>query len=834
MSQDDSDHSVDALFSQYLELYAVGAVEGIESFVREHPAHASDLRAQAESWERLDGILNAGLSRPALDADGGGQSIGRYRLDGEVGRGGMGTVWRVWDSKLRRLLALKVVAEERPTVDVEGRRSRFLMEAQITAQLDHPGIAPVHELGADEHGRAYFTMKLVDGETLARVLERWVEGDGTWSRERILGLLVRVCEAVAYAHERSVVHRDLKPQNIMIGRFGEVYVMDWGLARVAGDNDVGVEPAYASPDLDAREDARATRDGEVLGTPAYMAPEQARAENASLTPAADVYAVGAMLYELLTRTPPYADRARDRVAIWRDALATPPTPIAELEPNAPEELVSICERAMAREPELRYASMLDLAADLRAHLEERVVRAHASGAWIEAKKWVRRNTGWAWTAALLVLAVLTGMAGIALTEARGRRLADEERTLLAGALGFLRDMLSAPSPGTDGPNVRVAEVLERAAEGLRNGERSAVRPRLEGLLNLMVGETYLALSMDEQAVPHLERAVEAGVTQVQGSSDPRLALAQAYAGVADPRAEALALEAHQSQQRRYGSDSPEAVLGLIARVRVAHRQNDFAAMLELARAGLELAPVASVKSDDMRDARVWLQVAVSTATSRLGDPGGALEAIEGVALSEDPLREAQLRINRVQPLLETGRIEEALELLPSAVTAIEAHAGRDHDLAFAARRSFASALRAAGRGEEAVDMLWELVERGVELHGLEHPITLRAAQSLAAALHEAGALADAGEFLHDVLDAHLATFGPDDERSVRSRLWLATGLWNSGDLDGAEEHLREIASRFRTLPATTQQSLGDAVDVWTVFETETGRAIESGADAERE
>ena len=194
---------------------------------------------------------------------------------------------------------------------------RFLEEAQVTGQLDHPGIVPVHELGLDGDGRVYFTMKLVEGHDLKRVLELVAEGQEGWTQTRALGVLSKVCEAMAYAHHKGVVHRDLKPANVMVGRFGEVYVMDWGLAKVLGredQKDLTVAPQDETQELRPQRRERAdaspdspliTMDGDVVGTPAYMSPEQALGRTEEIGPHSDVYAVGAMLYHLLAGHMPY-------------------------------------------------------------------------------------------------------------------------------------------------------------------------------------------------------------------------------------------------------------------------------------------------------------------------------------------------------------------------------------------------------------------------------------------------------------------------------------------------------------------------------------------------
>ncbi len=462
----------EALFAAYLA--RLRGQEGPDP--RELAGDDDELAAEVEElrghWDRVQGVLDRlgseSLRRPGLGSvdpqislepdrprsDGAHESDDlagedvpefwtQYRVLREVARGAMGAVFRVHDPSLRRKLAMKVALRRDGGVPAAGeeldpsRLSRFLEEAQITGQLEHPGIVPVHELGLDVRGRAYFTMRLVRGVDLKEIIERVHSGDGEWTQTRALGVLLRVCEAVAFAHAKQVVHRDLKPSNVMVGRFGETYVMDWGLAKVLGRED-RKDIRVAAPDpgesisvveTDRRvgseegpESALFTMDGDVIGTPAYMPPEQARGQIEAVGPTSDVYSVGAMLYHLLTGQRPYigaAERVSPRTVLAA-VLRGPPVPVHELESGVPAELEAICERAMQREPAQRYGSMLEMAEDLRAYLENRVVRAYETGAAAEMRKWMRRNRGLAaaWVAVLLV--VIAGLGAFAALQAKKR------------------------------------------------------------------------------------------------------------------------------------------------------------------------------------------------------------------------------------------------------------------------------------------------------------------------------------------------------------------------------------------------------------------------------
>ncbi len=420
-------------------------------------------------------VSTAGFASEILERLAGRGGRSRHQLKGEIARGGQGVVLRVWDEDLHRELAMKVLIgsepeREGPAPPAEPRSlGRFLEEAQVTGQLDHPGIVPVHELGLDAEGHLYFTMKLVKGTTLAEILERVkaradslgaVEKSAdkelasddreAWTKTRVLGVLHKVCEAMAYAHYKGVVHRDLKPSNVMVGRFGEVYVMDWGLARVLGErdhHDLRIVPPGKT--IEVRSERRTlasetpgspllTMDGDVIGTPAYMAPEQALGRLSEIGPHTDVYAVGAMLYHLLAGAMPYTastgepPAALDNFAIWRAVQDGPPRRLVDLAPAAPAELVAICEKAMSRDARARYRDMSELADDLRAYLEHRVVRAHASGAVAELRKWIERNKP---LAAAVLAGIVTLAAGLAVSLvfwARSERnavLAEERRRL---------------------------------------------------------------------------------------------------------------------------------------------------------------------------------------------------------------------------------------------------------------------------------------------------------------------------------------------------------------------------------------------------------------------
>ncbi|MFO1055130.1 MAG: WD40 repeat domain-containing serine/threonine protein kinase [Planctomycetota bacterium] len=382
-------------------------------------------------------------SAPKLDKQ-------RYTLEGELGKGGMGIVLGIHDHYLNRRLAMKVMLQRpAPRSEEEARLlrqllGRFLEEAQVTSQLDHPGVVAVHELGLDQSGRVYFTMRMVKGRTASEVFADALVGRNDWTLTRALEVVLKVCDTMAYAHDKGVIHRDLKPSNVMIGRFGEVYVMDWGLAKVIGQpdrHDLRIHPVESSAVSrlvtarmqDAEIGALAsvvTLDGQQLGTPHYMSPEQASSEE--LDQRADVYSIGAMIYELLTGRAPYAVPGLriDAYKILREVVEGSPKRIEDIRSGVPAELVAIAEMAMARKREQRYASVQDLAADLRAFLAQRVVQAYRTGALVEMRLWVRRNKSLAGSIAAAMLLLVLGIA-ISTSLARSNASLAVEKSALA-------------------------------------------------------------------------------------------------------------------------------------------------------------------------------------------------------------------------------------------------------------------------------------------------------------------------------------------------------------------------------------------------------------------
>lgn len=324
-----------------------------------------------------EGVL-ANLRQLTEEPDLGGT---RYRLAERLGRGGMGTVYRVEDAELHRSVALKVLHDPLPEA---AATERLRQEARVLARLEHPGIVPVHDVGTLADGRTYYTMKLVEGQRLDEIAAE------DPPLPTLLRIFERICEAVAFAHAHGVVHRDLKPENVMVGSFGEVLVMDWGVARVRilepAPQGVPESPHPEQPREAANPEptGKETLQGTVLGTPGYMAPEQARGDVAAVDHRADVYALGAILLFLLTGEPPEE------------------TPRRQAEEAQPKGLAAVARRALAVRPEERYQDAAELGREVARYLAGDAVRAHRETVFDRLKRTVYRYR----TPILLVLAYL--------------------------------------------------------------------------------------------------------------------------------------------------------------------------------------------------------------------------------------------------------------------------------------------------------------------------------------------------------------------------------------------------------------------------------------------
>ncbi len=348
-------------------------------------------------------VLTVRAPAAATPSIGSAVELPPYRDAEVINRGGMGVIVQAFDPSTGRDVAIKVLRAG----GSDWVRRKFLAEGRVTAQLEHPNIVPIHEIETAPDGQPYFSMKLVRGQSLSARLK--VDRPGPEARPGLLSDFLKMCDALSYAHSRGVIHRDLKPANVMLGEFGEVLVMDWGLARVLGRSEADAEPVDARG-WDGPEDeaVQATRVGSVIGTLQYMPPEQATGRVDQVDERSDVYALGAILYEILTLEPAFAGSTRAQIqkAVCKGDLVPPG--VRAPDRSIPRELEAVVARAMAFRKEDRYPSARALKEDVEAFLAGRFLQAARYTVWQRVAKWARRHRAWAAPAAILAL-VLAGL-----------------------------------------------------------------------------------------------------------------------------------------------------------------------------------------------------------------------------------------------------------------------------------------------------------------------------------------------------------------------------------------------------------------------------------------
>ena len=750
----------------------------IDTVVRaEQTTDAADAKPKAGNYpDRVQSTATGDLllkiqSAPKLDQQ-------RFQLEDQVGQGGVGAVTRVQDRVLNRRLAMKTLLDREEPRDEEERRlesqrlGRFLEEAQVTSQLDHPGVVPVHELGLDQNGKVFFTMRLVKGRTLGEVFTDAIEGKNDWTLTRALEVMLKVCDTMAYAHEKRVLHRDLKPANVMVGRFGEVYVMDWGLAkildqddlhdiRIREESDPQVSILHSVREQDAKSDATSsvvTLDGTALGTPSYMPPEQAKGAEPDLR--ADVYAVGAMLYHLLSGQAPYTvpGMPKNAYRILEDVFLGPPRPIEQLKSGVPAALVAITEKAMARERDDRYATVVDLADDLRAFLENRVVRAHRTGAWVEMKKWVQRNRAFAASVAAGLVA-----------------------SLAFGAFAFVQYLRAEESLVVANKARQVAQANQEKAEKLA-GEKTA----------LATAESAARQEADEQ-----RQIAEAKTTE-----------AKENAATAAARAAELQQVSH-FQANQLANISPK-VMGATIKKLVIDR-----ARAADQRAGRDIATLDANQAqlEQLLARANFTGVALDVLDSQIF--AAALQELE--RYDQQPLLQATLLQVVSDELSGLGLLTKALGSQLKATEIRRRELGDNHSASVRSIGKLGGLYEKQGRYDLAEPLLREVLVTRRQTLGDQDPLTYAAMHNLGLVLHGRGKLAEAEPLLRASLEADRRRSSVMDQDMILSIIGLGSLLRDQGKLAEAEQLHREALTASQRLLGhdhpSTLNSMQDLAEV---------------------
>jgi serine/threonine protein kinase len=704
----------------------------------------------------------------------------RYAFEREVGRGGIGVVWRVHDRVTVRPLAIKILHER--YAGISEAHERLFHEALLTGSLQHPGIPPVFDHGRLASGLAFFTMKLVEGETLETMLNARKHAEDNFPQ--CIEVFRQVAQTLAYAHQQAVIHRDLKPHNIMVGRFGEVQVMDWGMAKRLSES----EPNWrAAPVRHSSSEASSTAPligsaspgshnltvaGEILGTPGYMAPEQARGEVASLDARTDVFGLGAILLQILTNQRLHHSGS-SREIVDRSARGDFDTAYRALESvvgrNA---LVCLCRRCLSFDPNLRPADSGEVAEAVTRFLtstelrlrEAEIERSRAEVEQIEQRK--RQRVFNSMAVAIFVVATL-GISAVgwewlqasrlAVAEATARRRAESEAATVNDVNAYLDLLLSSARPEQFGTDVTVAEVIDAMLPDLEG--RFADKPRVEGAIRRTIGKTFRSLGYDDDSVEQFRLALACFARVEPPSELDELDVKNELAGILRSRAkstqdlqEAVALR-HDVLERRselLGEDHPLTVdvmngLGLV--------------YLDLGR---------------LDEASEWLT-----------------KALHFAELDPDAVLEDLIAIRQNLAMIDYEKHDYA-----SAEASLRELVALQGDLPLdsawlSALNSLAIALEAQGKIEEAERFFARAITGRSEFYGPEHPLTLSSTRKLTRMLVEAGRYEAALPWLDDCLVLHNDVFGPDAGLTFGVRQYLARALVGLGRKDDAQAVLQE-------------------------------------------
>jgi tetratricopeptide (TPR) repeat protein/tRNA A-37 threonylcarbamoyl transferase component Bud32 len=713
------------------------------------------------------GPEEAASEEVGLDGLGAGV-FGRYHLVRLIGLGGMGVVYEAEQEAPKRRVAIKVI---RPELMSAETARRFEHEARILGRLQHPGIAQIYEAGRVDSGAGggacgtpYFAMEFVEGVPLTEFARAGRLG----VRER-LELFLRACEAVEHAHRMGVIHRDIKPGNILVDAEGRARILDFGVARAT--------------DADVRAATMHTEAGRLLGTLPYMSPEQVAGDADGLDTRSDVYSLGVVLYELLAERPPYEVKRGPVHEAARVITETEPTPLSTVSRVYRGDLETIVGKALAKERERRYQSVGELAADVLRYLNDEPIVARRAGRWYQWQKFAQRHR--AVVSALCAIGATLVVASVASSwwayrAMSAKRAAAESAATSQVVVKFLSDLLEKPRPEHAlGEPLTVASALHQAADSLAGLD---VRPHERIVIERIIADSLFAVGEEDAALLHAEGVLQRCEEQMgplnYETGVSLRSLARILASRDPERAAGLAERASQVFNDTVGPNAREALAVENLRASTAANLGDLQSSEQMFRDSLEKQRAAF--GDD--------------------DPD-----------TVDSLSNLAVVIGR------QGRIDEALPLLKEVYSREERVSGETHPDTINSMANYAMALTSAKRPAEAEPIQKHAVQLARQVFGPEHPQTLLELGNYAGILNDLERYADAEGIDREVLAARSAKLGESHPDTLLTMKNLGADLCNQHRYEEAEPLLRRAIEMYvkalpnRKAPPNWRGTYGDCL-----------------------
>ncbi len=845
MTSVDRHKQVKQLFDEACDL----SIEERRQFLDRRCDGDDSLRQEVESLLAFEDEENAALSTshrgagPRLLAEelAGGEpspdehpkEIGSYKIRGVLGRGGMGIVYDAQQENPRRRVALKVI---RSAFATEELLKRFWHEAQLLGQLDHPGIASIHEAGSAPIGDRtwpFIAMELVDGVPI----DRHVRDLGLGTRET-LELVARVCDAVEHAHQKGVVHRDLKPGNILVrgeatstqqstsspDSIGEPKVLDFGVARIT-DSDLQVTTVH-------------THAGQIVGTLSYMSPEQV-AGRRDIDARCDVYSLGILLFELLSGSRPYDLSGKPMAEAARIITDTDPPSLVSRTPAIGSDVSTIVSKALERDPDRRYVSAGELGADLRRYLADEPILARPASTIYQFKKFARRNHVLVGGVAATLLSLTAGLVATTLALVNAQAERDAKAVALEQSntvTEFLSDMLGAANPSEQGREVTVREVLDQAALDIEGRFENRL---VEAELRKVIGYTYTTLSEYAKADTQITAAVALWDELVENRRDPwffdgyQLIGQVAYFQGDYERALESFTKAYDFVRLE---DPPDHMAAIMTGSNVAFlnmQLGHYDVAREIFQQGLEAARQ-SVGEDDPLAIDVKGNLAMlETRMGRYGEAialyEDAIERSERVRGPEDP-QTILFRSNLGTALLRDHRNEQGREQLSRVYEIQQRVLGPDHSQTMITLGNLARVLGRLGEEREALRLVEEGLTLSMNKYGEENPSTIYLQSTLVKALLGVGETGRALDVARKALKTSRVVLGEDADPVATAWEDYILALTAHGD---PEAGLRE-AQEFTTSATETYGPRHDRVRRGRIRLSEVYEELDRDEDAERE